>query len=189
MPLARRHYFPRRFTFALFSSIFFSLYIGGASAMGRAYIRARRSGRGRWCRFLRGIVPGRDAPGSEPTTPLGRDARGSRGCTLAASYVVRTIRRRVCIHRGINPDTHARARALSSWMRRFGARDVSRVTYGTMGAVPEDTIRSRSLRVYDHCSAYAPWDNTRIGYVSFARLLLDCTTFARSRPAITVKIS
>lgn len=38
---------------------FFSLYIllRGASAVGRAYIRARRSRRGRWCRFLRGIVP------------------------------------------------------------------------------------------------------------------------------------
>ena len=61
--------------------------------MGRAYIRARKSGRGRWCRFLHGIVPGRDAPGSEPTTPL-NDARGSRGCTLA----VHTIRRRIRVH-------------------------------------------------------------------------------------------
>lgn len=113
--------------------------------MGGAHIRARRSGRGRWCRFLHGIVPGRDAPGSEPTTPLGRDARGSRGCTLAASYV-QSGGAYARIHRGINP-AHARPLSLS----RSRYVDLSRVTYGTTRAVSEDTIPEPFI--YEHCSA------------------------------------
>lgn len=140
--------------------------------MGRAYIRARRSGRGRWCRFLHGIVPGRDAPGSEPTTPLGRDARGSRGCTLAVSYVRSDDACTRAFIEVLIPHTHTRAhrrRARSRpAMRRFDGRDVSRVTYGTTGAVPEDTMRSRSLRVYEHCSAL------RIRVVGQCRNRLTC---------------
>lgn len=154
--------------------------------MGRACIRARRSGRGRWCRFLRGIVPGRDAPGSEPTTPLSRDARGSRGCTLAA----RTIRTPAFIE-VLTP--HTRARTLSSWMRRFGARDVSRVTYGTIRERYRRTqygaVHYASTSIVPRC-AYAPCDNARIGYVSsdsatsFRTSLRD---FAGSRPTFTAE--
>lgn len=125
---------------------FFFLYIyilRGASAVGRAYIRARRSRRGRWCRFLHGIVPGRDTPGSEPTTPLGHDARGSRGCTLA----VRTF-----IQRGTLHPMHTRAHVdtVSSWIwpraRRF-ARDIRDDESGYQTTQYE----ARSLRVYEHC--------------------------------------
>lgn len=110
--------------------------------MGRAYIRARRSGRGRWCRFLRGIVPGRDAPGSEPTTPLSAAMQEvpANAPSPCRTYNLTTRVRVVHSSEVLTPHTHAhadereRARALSSWMRRLDGRDVSRVTYGTTGS-------------------------------------------------------
>lgn len=59
-------------------------------------IGARGSGRARWCRFLRGIVrgTGRDAPGSESTTPLNPCKRSLRRTIIKVYTHPRRIHRK-----------------------------------------------------------------------------------------------
>lgn len=180
--------FPSALPLHYFKKFFFSLYIsGGASVMGQAYIRARKSGRGRWCRFLHGIVPGRDAPGSEPTTPL-NDARGSRGCTLA----VQSVGAYACIHRGINPvhaftPTSALVLDAEIWRARRFARDIRDDESGTRGHNTEPFI-TRLWPLFR--VAYTRHGTMAESVTCPLRVFLFAYNFARSRPAFTtVKIS
>jgi len=190
MLLAHRYYFPR--LYLCITLIFFSLYTyrgthlpWGELILGHvdrgvadgvvSYVVLSQDGTHLGVNLPRLLVAMQEVPADAPSPYIQSDG--------AYTFIeVLTLHTRSC------------RRALSSWMRRFGARDISRVTYGTTGEVPEDTIRSRSLRVYEHCSALGirvvEQCRLRVFFVSFrSSTILRKVGLHLTSYLLTVKIS